>query len=455
MKKLSVFVFIAILFLSCKNQKAPGFAVISGKILNSNSDKITLDNLYDYDDFRDISLTKSEEFRDTITLDWNHGYSIYENNNEVFLYLSKGDNLTIEYDSKKMDSTLVISGIGSEINHYIFEKGKLRGDPIELFKKDEVEFKQSIASLKEEMLKLLASKTNLEYEFIVREKNNIKYEYLNYIRRYLTYHGYYTDNRTFKPSEGFADELKTIEHDNENDFKFSPSYRTLIDYYFKEEVSKNADTLVDPDIRLLNLYATIKSDLIKNKLLFDDAQTRILYTNNLDEYYKKFIQVSTNESYNEKITKSYNALKLVGKGYSSPKFIDYENNAGGTSTLDDFKGKYLYIDVWATWCGPCRAEISSLKQVEKQYQGRNIEFISISIDDQKDHAKWKRMIIDEKLGGIQLFADNSWESKFIKDYMIQGIPGFILIDPSGNIVNSNAPRPSNKDLIALFDELNI
>ena len=65
------------------------------------------------------------------------------------------------------------------------------------------------------------------------------------------------------------------------------------------------------------------------------------------------------------------------------------------------------------------------------------------------------MIIDEKLGGIQLFADNSWESKFIKDYMIQGIPGFILIDPSGNIVNSNAPRPSNKDLIALFDELNI
>ena len=117
--------------------------------------------------------------------------------------------------------------------------------------------------------------------------------------------------------------------------------------------------------------------------------------------------------------------------------------------------KPVLVDFWATWCGPCRAEIPSLKQVEKQYQGRNIEFISISIDDQKDHAKWKRMIIDEKLGGIQLFADNSWESKFIKDYMIQGIPGFILIDPSGNIVNSNAPRPSNKDHIALFDELNI
>ena len=125
MKKLPVFVFTITLFLSCKNQKPLDYAVISGKILNSNSDKITLYNLYDYNDIRDISLTKSGEFRDTITLDWNHGYSIYENNNEIFLYLSKGDNLTIEYDTKKMDSTLVISGIGSEINHYIFEKRKL------------------------------------------------------------------------------------------------------------------------------------------------------------------------------------------------------------------------------------------------------------------------------------------------------------------------------------------
>ncbi len=170
MKKLPVFVFTITLFLSCKHQKPLDYAVISGKILNSNSDKITLYNLYNYNDIRDISLTKSGEFRDTITLDWNHGYSIYENNNEISLYLSKGDNLTIEYDTQKMDSTLVISGIGSEINHYIFEKRKLREDPIELFKKEEVEFKQSITSLKEEMLKLLTSKTNLEHEFIVREK---------------------------------------------------------------------------------------------------------------------------------------------------------------------------------------------------------------------------------------------------------------------------------------------
>ena len=65
------------------------------------------------------------------------------------------------------------------------------------------------------------------------------------------------------------------------------------------------------------------------------------------------------------------------------------------------------------------------------------------------------MIIDKELGGMQLFADNNWKSQFIEDYLIKGIPRFILIDPSGKIVNSNAPRPSDKKLISLFNELKI
>jgi len=65
------------------------------------------------------------------------------------------------------------------------------------------------------------------------------------------------------------------------------------------------------------------------------------------------------------------------------------------------------------------------------------------------------MIKDKKLGGIQLFADSNFKSKFVTDYGINAIPRFILIDPSGNIVSSNAPRPSDKKLIDLFNELKI
>lgn len=146
---------------------------------------------------------------------------------------------------------------------------------------------------------------------------------------------------------------------------------------------------------------------------------------------------------------------VLSKGNVSPKFVGYENNAGGTTSLNDLKGKYVYIDVWATWCGPCIAEIPFLKKIEKAYYGKMIAFVSLSVDEPKDYDKWKSMIKDKALGGIQLLADNTHNSDFIQDYKIDGIPRFILIDPEGNIISPDAPRPSDDKLKELFDSLSI
>lgn len=148
------------------------------------------------------------------------------------------------------------------------------------------------------------------------------------------------------------------------------------------------------------------------------------------------------------------ALKRdLPKGATSPAFENYENHKGGTTSLVDLKGKYVYVDVWATWCGPCRKEIPFLQEVEKEFHGKNIAFVSVSIDRAKDHSKWEKMVADKQLGGIQLFADKDWKSKFVMDYKINGIPRFILIDPDGNIVSADAPRPSSPDLKTLLNEL--
>lgn len=155
-------------------------------------------------------------------------------------------------------------------------------------------------------------------------------------------------------------------------------------------------------------------------------------------------------AYNQQKSRAAAMADFIGK--PSPVFENYENYKGGTTSLADLKGKYVYVDVWATWCGPCKAEIPSLKKVEKQYHGKNIEFVSISVDKASDHGKWKAMVADKELTGIQLFADNSWKSNFVQDYKIQGIPRFILIDPNGNIVSADAPRPSSPKLIELFNE---
>jgi thiol-disulfide isomerase/thioredoxin len=136
----------------------------------------------------------------------------------------------------------------------------------------------------------------------------------------------------------------------------------------------------------------------------------------------------------------------------APNF-DYENHKGGKTSLESLKGKYVYIDVWATWCGPCRAEIPSLKKIEEKFHNKNIEFVSISVDVDKDHEKWKTFVTDKALGGTQLFADKNWLSDFIKAFGINSIPRFILIDPNGVVIDADAKRPSDPKLSEQLDGL--
>jgi thiol-disulfide isomerase/thioredoxin len=170
--------------------------------------------------------------------------------------------------------------------------------------------------------------------------------------------------------------------------------------------------------------------------------------------YNELMTLSTDENFKKELTKKYTKIKTLTPGNVSPKF-DYENFNGGKTSLESLKGKYVYIDVWATWCGPCRREIPSLQKVEEQYHGKNIEFVSLSIDAKKDYEKWRKFVEEKKLGGIQLFADSDWTSKFVQDYAIESIPRFILVDPNGNIVSADAPRPSDPKLVAKFEELGI
>ena len=125
----------------------------------------------------------------------------------------------------------------------------------------------------------------------------------------------------------------------------------------------------------------------------------------------------------------------------SPAFhFRYKDSKGNWVELKDFKGKYVYIDIWATWCGPCKAEIPHLQQLEKDMKGKKIVFVSISCDENK--AKWEKYVKEQCLGGVQLYMG---KGKDMKDfYQIQSIPRFILLDKKGNIVNAYMTRPSDE-----------
>lgn len=191
-------------------------------------------------------------------------------------------------------------------------------------------------------------------------------------------------------------------------------------------------------------------DGIMNQLEANKAVLDSTFISNQTEELEKF-KVQNLAQYEEQ----QKINKLLGKGKPSPEFNNYVNYAGGTTSLKDFRGSYVYIDVWATWCVPCIYEIPFLEKIEKEYHGKNIKFVSISIDSEKDTQKWRDMIKAKSMSGIQILADKDYDSQFIKDYFIYGIPRFILIDPQGNVVNYDAPRPSEEKLKTLFNSLAI
>ncbi|MFH6934779.1 redoxin domain-containing protein [Flavobacterium sp. FlaQc-30] len=142
--------------------------------------------------------------------------------------------------------------------------------------------------------------------------------------------------------------------------------------------------------------------------------------------------------------------KNVGqKGFD----FTYKDSNDKAVSFSGFKGKLVYIDFWATWCGPCKAEIPYMKKLEEDYHDKNIVFVSISLDKAKDHQKWKDFVVKEQLKGIQIMADKDFESDIAKNYSVNAIPRFLLFDTEGKIINSNAARPSELILREQLDKL--
>ena len=96
-----------------------------------------------------------------------------------------------------------------------------------------------------------------------------------------------------------------------------------------------------------------------------------------------------------------------------------------------------------------------MKELDAEYRGKDLAIVSLSIDKMENKEKWKSMVRDQNLTGIQILADQDWRSEFVTAYNITGIPRFILIDPEGNIYDANAPRPSDPRLKALLNSLSL
>ena len=449
MKK--IFILIISLIMASYVLAASDYVTLSGKIKNQNSDKITVrvkeDHGY-YNNVKEINLKKDGSFSDTLKVSTGY-YNIYDGSESTEMYLKNRYSINLTLDSKEFDETIKYAGIGSAPNNYLAKKYLIYENTDKNFKfffgLDEKGFIKKLDSLKSSLESELAKVKN-EDAFVKNEKKRMKYDYFIRLQNYQRYHRYVTHNHDFNVSNNFLTPLKNVDIDNIKDFNSIPEYSSFLTEYIIGSLQEGKkDEII---AKLLN----IKHKKIKD-FLIQGLNIQLSPKNDANEaVYLVLLKLVKDEKALNSINKRYSIIKKISKGNASPQF-SYKDINDKTISLKNLTGNYVYIDVWATWCAPCRGEIPSLKKMEEEYSDKPIKFVSISVDSKKDFDKWKNFVKENDLKGLQLYADKSWKSNFMRQYLVESIPRFILLDKKGKIIDSDATRPSNPQLKNQLDKL--
>jgi thiol-disulfide isomerase/thioredoxin len=210
-------------------------------------------------------------------------------------------------------------------------------------------------------------------------------------------------------------------------------------------VSESSKKLSEAE-KLTRMMNTISNDTLKS--LFLNDQMGQIEVNNLNEFratfepFKKYAKLSpSKETYNTIYSQFAADTAYIGK---SSYTFSLPDTSGNIVSMRDFKGKVVFVDVWATWCGPCRAQFPFLKQIEEEYaDNKDVVFVGISLDKADVKQKWKDMIKKEGLGGVQVIDD--FGKSFGRKYEVSAIPRFMLIDKQGRWIEVRCPRPESKE----------
>jgi thiol-disulfide isomerase/thioredoxin len=168
--------------------------------------------------------------------------------------------------------------------------------------------------------------------------------------------------------------------------------------------------------------------------------------NELRKFDTKIAAINTIQ-YRNAATKRLEELLKLGRGDSAIDFtaVDIKGNPVSLASL---KGKVIYLDLWATWCGPCVYEKPFFTKLQEKYKdNEKIALVSLSIDDEID--LWKQDVDKRKAGGYQWQINRN----SLLDYNIMGVPRTIIIDKDFKIADLNAPHPSSKDTEKVIEAL--
>lgn len=388
-------------------------------------------------------------------------YMTFKNSNESSaMYVSPGDELNITIDTDQFDETIKYSGTGAERNNYLaarylMEEEMGQGQKFwEVAPEKYIAWSDSFVNVKTswigEQLKDAPDFMAMEQEAVVLNANMERLRYPRYFEHYNK------DVELVLPEDfyAFIDDIEFKE-----DASITRSYLDMIGSLIDRKYSEYKETNPDAEIEYLGFAFDKAKEMLpastQEKFMAYRLGSKLKYEGiegSTSDAMDRFKADFASSEYMEELNEMYAQWEAISAGKAAPVFTA-STLEGESVSLADFKGSLVYVDVWATWCGPCKAELPHLEELQEEMAGKNITFVSVSIDE--DKPAWEAMVQEKEMKGVQLWIEDAWDSALNDSYNIRSIPRFLLIDAEGNIVDATAPRPSSGDKIKELIEANL
>ena len=371
-------------------------------------------------------------------------FRIFHGQESLLLYMEEGDNAALTFEGHDLKGTYVFEGEKAPAVKYL-NTVSLVALPDQDYALPFDEYKTRLDAKAADAVKLLkANGLSSAGDFEENEEDRIRYSYAAPLIMYPMAHRIMTGNMEYQPGEDYYDVIESYVVEDErlaclDEYRafvaeamhvLDPEGRGMTSVYPKTvaQMKYAADRLSDPEVREIIMHH-IAAAYVDNFGVTDIDEVENLY--------HTYVKDTT-------LTASYAAKHdrwdLSRAGRRSPGFRAPDVN-GNEYTLADFRGKYVYIDMWATWCGPCKREMPYLKALEEEFKDAEIVFVGLSVD--KDKAAWENMVRQGELTGVQLYLGTG--SRFQEGYRVEAIPRFILLDKEGGIISNDMSRPSAKE----------